>query len=180
MKKSIALLLCAAVLFALTGCGGSTEQARKTGDQPTGVKDVLSAGTTEQNSPKESTTAGQKQSGTKKANAVGAIDVDLTALSSTLVYSEVYHMMSEPKDYLGKTVKMNGKMAVYHDNGTGKDYYACIVSDATACCSQGIEFVLRNGYSYPNKGDDVCVVGVFTTYQEGENTYCTLKDAKLV
>ncbi|MBQ9551205.1 MAG: hypothetical protein IJU96_00425 [Clostridia bacterium] len=178
MKKSIALLLCAAVLFALAGCGGSAGSAGRAGNQPTGVKDVLNAETTEQNSQKESATR-QEQNGTKKANAAGAIDVDLTALSSTLVYSEVYHMMSEPKDYLGKTVKMNGKMAVYHDNDTGKDYYACIVSDATACCSQGIEFVLRNGYSYPNKGDDICVVGVFTTYQEGENTYCTLKNASL-
>lgn len=178
MKKSITLLLCAVILFALTGCGGSTGSAGRAGNQPTGVKDVLSAETTEQNSQKESATR-QEQNGTKKTNAVGAIDVDLTALSSTLVYSEVYHMMSEPKDYLGKTVKMNGKMAVYHDNNTGKDYYACIVSDATACCSQGIEFVLRNGYSYPNKGDDICVVGVFTTYQEGENTYCTLKNASL-
>lgn len=179
MKKMIAFLLCATVLFALAGCGSGGGSTGRTGDQPAGVKDVLNTEVTEQSGSKGSAPTEEKQSGTIKSNAVGTIDVDLTALSSTLVYSEVYHMMSEPKDYLGKTVKMNGKMAVYHDNGTGKDYYACIVSDATACCSQGIEFVLRNGYSYPNKGDDVCVVGTFSTYREGENTYCTLKNASL-
>ena len=31
-------------------------------------------------------------------------DVDLTNLSSTMVYSEVYNMMSTPENYIGKTV----------------------------------------------------------------------------
>lgn len=33
---------------------------------------------------------------------------------------------------------------------------------------------------YPAEGGDICVVGVFDTYQEGEYTYCTLKDARIV
>ena len=31
------------------------------------------------------------------------IDVDLTILSSTMVYSQVYDMMLNPNDYIGKT-----------------------------------------------------------------------------
>ena len=31
-----------------------------------------------------------------------AVDVDLTELSSTMVYSEVYAMMTEPENYIGK------------------------------------------------------------------------------
>ena len=47
---------------------------------------------------------------TQKAES---IDVDLTKLSSTMVYSEVYAMMTAPGDYIGKQVKMNGQFALY-------------------------------------------------------------------
>ncbi len=113
----------------------------------------------------------------------GAVDVDLTALSSTMVYSEVYNMMTDPGNYIGKTVKMSGVYAVYHDESTGKYYHACIISDATACCSQGIEFELKSGYSYPDdypeEGGEICVTGIFDTYEEGEYTYCTLRNASI-
>ncbi len=110
--------------------------------------------------------------------------VDLTALSSTMVYTEVYNMMTSPDNYIGKTVKMSGSYAVYHDESTDKYYHACIISDATACCSQGIEFELTDDYTYPDdypeEGGQVCVVGTFDTYQEGDYTYCTLREAKML
>ncbi len=113
-----------------------------------------------------------------------AVDVDLTALSSTMVYSEVYNMMSAPESYIGKTVKMSGNFAFYHDEASGKYYFACVIKDATACCSQGIEFILPESYSYPedypSPGDDITVIGTFDTYQEGEETYCTLRNATLL
>ena len=63
-------------------------------------------------------------------------DIDLTALSSTMVYSEVYNMMTAPSDYIGKNVKMKGAFSYYQDPNTGNEYYACIIQDATACCAQ--------------------------------------------
>lgn len=111
-------------------------------------------------------------------------DVDLTALSSTMVYSEVYNMMVLPEEYIGKTVKMDGLFAHSHDDATGKDYFACIIQDATACCSQGIEFVLTDDYTwpedYPQVSEEICVAGVFDTYMENGNRYCTLRDAALL
>ena len=59
------------------------------------------------------------------------VDVDLTKLSSTFVYSEVYNMVTNPGDYIGKTVKMKGMYSVYHDESTDKYYFACIIKDAT-------------------------------------------------
>ena len=112
------------------------------------------------------------------------IDVDLTTLSSTMVYSEVYNMMTTPDDYIGKVVKMNGAFTVFHDEGSSDYFFACIVKDATACCAQGIEFLLAGEHSYPKdypyEGDEICVVGVYDTYKDGDNTYCTLKNAKIV
>ncbi len=114
----------------------------------------------------------------------GDVDIDLTVLSSTMVYSEVYNMMYTPEEYIGKTIKMEGQYSAYHDENTGNDYFACIIKDAMACCSQGVEFVLNDDYKYPDDyptdGGDITVMGVFDTYMEGDNMYCTLRDAVLV
>ncbi len=111
-------------------------------------------------------------------------DVDLTDLSANIVYAQVYDMMVSPEKYTGKTVKMQGPFAYYHDDATDKDYFACIIRDATACCSQGIEFVLAGEHSYPDDypaiDEEICVLGVFDTYSEGKYTYCTLRNAKLI
>lgn len=111
------------------------------------------------------------------------IDVDLTVLSSTMVYSEVFCMLSEPEKYIGKTVKMEGLFVSSHDDSTDKNYYACIIQDATACCSQGIEFVLTDDYvypdDYPKDNDEICVTGEFSSYMEDDKTYYTLKNARL-
>ena len=111
-------------------------------------------------------------------------DVDLTALSSTMVYSEVYSMMTEPDNYIGKVVKMKGSFTVFHDEGSSDYFFACIVKDATACCAQGIEFQLAGEHEYPKdypyEGDEICVVGVYDTYKDGDSTYCTLKNAKIL
>ena len=113
----------------------------------------------------------------------GGVDLDLTVLSATMVYSEVYNMMIAPEDYVGKTIKMEGLFSVFYDEVSDKYYFACIIKDATACCSQGIEFVLGDNYKYPDdypeEGSFICVEGVFDTYMEGENMYCTLRDAEL-
>ncbi|MBQ9890393.1 MAG: hypothetical protein IJM39_03185 [Firmicutes bacterium] len=129
------------------------------------------------------TFAGCGKSG-KNKEPESSVDVDLTVLSSTMVYSEVYNMITNPGNYKGKTVKMSGPFATYHDDATSKDYFACIIQDATACCSQGIEFVLAGNYKYPDDypelGDTICVAGEFDTYIEGNYTYCTLRNARLL
>lgn len=171
MKRWMYLGLCMAVLAALTGCGSGNGTSEQTENQSVVTEDV----------PETEETDDTDVSDTKE---VDDVDVDLTMLSSTMVYSEVYNMMVIPEDYIGKTVKMEGTFAYDYDESTDTYYFACIVQDATACCSQGIEFVLTDDYSYPEDypeaGGSITVVGVFDTYQEGENTYCTLKNAELL
>ncbi len=110
-----------------------------------------------------------------------AADVDLTSLSSTMVYAEVYNMLCAPEEYMGKTVRMTGAFAIYE--GDERNYYACIIADATACCSQGIEFVLEGDYSYPEDypelGTTITVTGVFDTYYEGQYQYVQLIHAEM-
>ncbi len=115
------------------------------------------------------------------AKAAQSIDVDLTQMSSTMIYSEVQNMMLKPADYVGKTVRMQGAFSV-SEIGENR-YFACIIKDATACCAQGIEFDWSGDHSYPadypKDGSDITVTGEFTTYNEGQQQYCQLKNAEL-
>lgn len=105
-------------------------------------------------------------------------DVDLTTLSSTMVYSEVYNMLCTPDDYIGKTIKMKGSATSFYDENDKETYYACIIQDATACCTQGLEYTLKGSAEYPPDGDEILVMGTFQTYTAPDgNLYCKLDNA---
>ena len=114
----------------------------------------------------------------------GQPDVDLTVLSATMVYAEVYQIMTAPENYVGKIIKMKGDFTIYDDTATDKCYFTCIIRDATACCAQGIEFELLPEYrypeDYPKEGSEITVQGRFELYDEDGLTYCTLRDSKLL
>ena len=128
--------------------------------------------------------ANDAESNSPEAAEANSIDVDLTKLSSTMVYSEVYNMMYTPDDYIGKAVKMRGQFAYYEDPDTKSQYFACIIADATACCSQGLEFVLTGEHTYPKDypelGSEITVTGIFELYEENGLQYCRLTDAEMV
>ena len=120
-------------------------------------------------------------------NAEEGIDVDLTRLNSMMIFSEVNRMMYEPEEFLGKTVRMAGQFALafgYDEDGEVNPeqvYFACIIPDATACCSSGIEFERAGDYRYPGDypegGDDITVTGVFEMYEEYGMEYYHLANA---
>ncbi len=131
---------------------------------------------------------GQTQTPEASGSAGYAVDVpgivDLTALSSTMVYAEVFNMVCAPEDYIGRTVKMAGQFAASEDADTGMIRFSCMIADATACCRQGLEFMLASDAVYPDDypapGTEITVTGVFETYEEGGYTYCRLADAEMV
>ena len=104
--------------------------------------------------------------GSGYAAAAPEPDIDLTAMSGTMVYSVVYDMVWNPGNYVGKTVKMHGRYARYTSDDTGTVHHACVVQDATACCAQGIDFELVDG-AYPDPDSEITVVGTLDTYRNG-------------
>ena len=90
-------------------------------------------------------------------------------------------MLSAPEAYVGKVVKMQGAFSVYV--GQTQVYFACVIADATACCSQGIEFVLAGDHDYPDDypqlGSNITVTGTFQTYEEDGYQYITLTYATM-
>ena len=180
MKRIIVLLTAAALLLSLAACSGeaSADQASSS--------EISGASSSDSSSVIDSALDQAKAPSSAEDNAAApksdGVDVDLTTMSSTMVYSEVLNMQQAPEKYMGKTVKMQGPFSVTEIDSNR--YFACLIKDATACCSTGIEFELAGDYSYPDdypaKDSEITVVGTFTTYMEGENKYLQLKDAKLI
>lgn len=107
------------------------------------------------------------------------IDVDLTTLSAIMVYAEVFNIVSNPEAYEGKTIRMNGPCFTYENPDTGEVFYAVIIQDATACCTQGLEFILADGYTYPAPDDMITIVGEVEVFEDFGFTFCRIKNAIL-
>ena len=109
------------------------------------------------------------------AQANDGVDVDLTVLSATMVYAEVFNIMSNPDDYLGKTIRAAGLYYSAFYDVTGVYYHFIYIEDAAACCSQGLEFMLSDELSYPDYSPltqtRIEIVGVFDSYIEESKTY---------
>ena len=118
-----------------------------------------------------------------KEKTYDKVDYDLTQMNSDMVYSTIYNMLNTPEDYLGKIVKVKGTMATFHDEQTDQYYYSCVIADAMACCSQGLEFIWGDGThepsEYPEDGADLVVTGVFETYEENNVMYYRLNHATI-
>ncbi|MBQ0010181.1 MAG: hypothetical protein KBS76_03655 [Ruminococcus sp.] len=108
-------------------------------------------------------------------------DIDLSVMSDTLAYSEIFRIQSDCNAYIGKTIRMTGIYDVME--AEGRNYYVCCIMDSTQCCSLGFEFLLAGDHQYPDdypkRGDTITVTGVFDIYYEGEYQYCQLIDAEV-
>lgn len=157
MKKINCFLLLLSILL-LNGCA---DKAAATQQQISPTVIETTEGTTEETI----STAGR---------------IDLTQMSSTMVMAQVSAMQYEPDAFMGKIVKMQGTFLVGY--GDTRNYYYCLVSDATACCQQGFEF-LWDGHvfpdDYPEPGTEIIVEGTFDTYWEDGYQYMQLVGASL-
>ena len=110
-----------------------------------------------------------------------AVDLDISGMSGTVVYAQIYNLLSDPAPWIGKIIRMAGYYSFYDDQEQGIVYHACIIPDATACCAQGIEFVWAGEHNwpddYPEDGTDITVTGRLEIYEENGYSYLHLVDA---
>ena len=190
MKRIFCLLLAACMTLSLCACGKGRE--KDAGNDTPSFDVEVSAPTESIPAPNEQETPDEQQTPEKPEQtqtSADGVDVDLTVLSSTMVYSEVYNMLyNDPAHYLGKTVKARGEFSIYQlvtDGVLQPDpvSYACIISDAAACCAEGMEFVLEGDLTYPDDypelGAEITVIGEFQSYEENGMTWYHLVNARL-
>lgn len=202
MRKKF-LFLAVGMMVLLFGCGAKNNMVASSLNKGSSLAETSAASLTAtsqaesslaETSQAESSLAETSQAASVQddssvsAQASGDV-VDLTKLNGTMMYSQVFDMMSNPQKYMGKRVVMRGQFSFYQPmDGDGKPipdriYCSCVIADATACCSQGLEFDLANKPAsledYPAAGDDIEVSGTFSTYDEGGFTYCRLINAAM-
>ena len=179
MKKAILAVLLIAAVLALTACGGQKDAAT---EAPVATAAPEVTDPPEVTAPPEKEAAAAPAVQTVKASSKG-VDLDLSKLSGTVVYSQVYDMMVDPDSYLGQRVRVKGNFNYYHNDDNGQDYFAVIIADATACCAQGMEFVWAGDHNfpmdYPLPDSEITVTGTFGTYMEDGFEYIQLSDADL-
>lgn len=190
MKRLLCLLLTVLTVLSLSACGETaalpTPETMPPMTFPTETvpTQILPAETEPtQPLPPETESAAETE-------ALESSLVDLTQLSSTMVYAEVFNMMYSPEAYIGKTVIMRGvfsKGQLYAADGSLSDVgviFSCIVLDATACCAQGISFDLAGDYEYPQDypelGAEITVEGIFEIHEQDGLEFCRLADARFV
>ena len=190
MKRLFCLLLAVCMTLSLCACGKDSEEGA--GNDVSSSDEKSSASAESIPTPKEQETPDEQQTPEEPEQtqtSADGVDVDLTVLSSTMVYSEVYNMLyNDPAHYLGKTVKARGGFSIYQLVTGGvlqpdPVAYACIIADATACCAEGMEFVLEGDYTYPDDypelGTEITVIGEFQSYEENGMTWYHLVNARL-
>lgn len=170
--KHLCLICALAAALLLAGCGGAASS------QPQAPSS---------SQPAASSQAPQDEPAPPAQDT--PVDLDLTTLSSTMVYAEVSNLMYDPIPYLGKTVRMQGTFSVEHgytmegEEDLSLNYFYCVIEDALACCAQGLEFALADPPAYPDgypqEGADITVVGTVELYEDNGFRHLRLSDAVL-
>ena len=103
------------------------------------------------------------------------VDVDLSRFSATIVHTELNRILSNPGDYLGKTIRMRGPYYYFDYQDAGKRHHYVAVEIADACCMNGLEFIWDGEDAfpdgYPPETARIDVIGVFSRYEEAGDTY---------
>lgn len=190
MKKILSLLMFMTIILALlSGCTtrGSNESVNESiAAMPTSL--VTNSSTTPV-AEADSTTAFiaqtvDPQEATNDNEIAPEVDIDLTVLSSTMIFGEVFNMTMEPDSYIGKTVKMRGQYSASYLEEGDKLYHFVVILDATACCAQGLEFVWTGDHVYPedypvNKSL-IEIIGVWEKYEEDGQVWYRIRTEEII
>ncbi|SNU09841.1 hypothetical protein SAMN06297422_13120 [Lachnospiraceae bacterium] len=211
-KKQIAAILLLLMIFNLAACGSKTSESKleSKNNVQSAIDEQIAKETSEDGEAKapaakvesettEADTEKKAELTTEKSTEASTeakiemasssdADIDLTVMSSDMVYSTVYQLLADADSYVGKKVKISGPFYSAFFEDTNQQYFFVIIRDATACCQQGMEFIWDDGShvypdEYPPENAEVEVVGTFETYKDNpddEFQYCRLKDASLV
>jgi len=88
--------------------------------------------------------------------------------------------MTNPNDYIGETITVLGTYYVFPSEEHGRDFHYIITKEGDACCMEGFEFVLKDGYAEPYS--EIEITGVFDSYDEDNRTkyYLAVDDLSVI
>lgn len=121
-----------------------------------------------------------KESKVIKAKAKGfvnkkIVNIDLDKLKAEDKVMKCNDILSNPSKYIGKIIKVKGKVSNFYDNKKDKTYTYITIS--TNESKSGIEF---NSSDIVKEGDIVTIQGTLTTYIENNETHIHIENGKLI
>ena len=160
MKKLFLLILSIFVVFLLTACS-ETQETQKVHIESSSMNinnnDLIVEINPNEN--KEVPLIEETEVIESKVVEEATIDFDLTDMSATMVYAQVYDLMLDATKYFDKTFKINGNLQKFNDHITNEEVYAIIIKDALGCCEQGIEVKFSEEEKPPQTPTDIVLEG---------------------
>ena len=182
MKKPVKIVAPALAAVLLLGSCAAQQKTADPNSPEVLINNIMSEAAAAQTTtakPKATTTAADTAQITETVSGGDtSVDIDLTAMNSTMIYSVIYDMMINPDNYYGKSLIVDGYFDTMEDPSLGARYYFVVVPDATACCVQGLEFMLDKATfpdDYPEVTTDIRVKGVMDCYMEQGQKYTYIK-----
>ena len=171
MKKYLIILSVFVLATSLLGCEGQKAQAPQ--QVGTGHSNVKFVDNTKNSAESQTSTADNTET------KISEPDINISSGDTNIIYSKANEIATDYNKYLGKTIRIKGNYKAEY--GKNRNYYYCTVTDPTACCSAGFEFILKDK-SKPNLGDNATftVQGTLHSYKEGDNLYLELIDATII
>ncbi len=93
---------------------------------------------------------------------------DLTQMSSTMVYSQIFDLVTDPNKYLNSNFTVQGSLLNSEDANTGEMFYALLIVDATSCCAQGLELSFPEDMELPEMPMGATIVGTIGVKTVGD------------
>lgn len=110
-----------------------------------------------------------KSSSTNTSITNSTPDIDLTKMSVTMIYSQIFNMLIMPEEYVDKTIKVKGSFEIYPNEKGEIDFFTLTVMDATACCKEGIDFIWAGNHTYPDdypkEGQEITITGSYKSFE---------------
>lgn len=148
MKKIIAVLLAAFMLFSFAACGGKNTTDDTQGGSTTKQPDSVSKG--------------------------GPIAPDMKAKYDNMEYTTYTNIFYNDMggEFEGKELTKDGTFTSIYDAFNGKTrYYVWGFADKTMCCDFQWEIVMPDGTEIPNNGAYVTMTGTFTGSDDALDGY---------
>ncbi|MBP5604217.1 MAG: hypothetical protein J6X60_01555 [Ruminiclostridium sp.] len=181
MKKTVKITAALIITAALLGSCSDNSGAGKNAMIDAIISEAVSSAEAENSAvifsaeEKAAVFTAQPDTTAAPGPSAGNVDIDLTKMNATMIYSIIYDLMVKPNDYYGKTLMVDGYFDTVVNEQLGVRYFFVVVPDATACCAQGLEFkrpedrVYPDDYPEPGKG--IRVRGVLGSYEENGQPY---------
>lgn len=110
-------------------------------------------------------------------NEAAKVDFDFTKMNSTVLMSHMYRLAANPKEFVGKTLRISGMFLTRVDASDGKRYFGCLMGDPgeCSCCAPGgvFEFMPKDPCVWPTDfpplESRITVIGRLQMFEVGDN-----------